>query len=113
MTSLSPRAARPLAYHLKALPAPSDMNYSTEVDIKAKKGAPPIYHLRIFARTQIKPGAEFDAIPFGRGKAASAVSTMDYDPYSIVLQSSAPQREFKIELHSAEGLGIKCVNQEN
>jgi hypothetical protein len=89
------------------------MNYSTEVDIKAKKGAPPIYHLRIFARTQIKPGAEFDAIPFGRGKAASAVSTMDYDPYSIVLQSSAPQREFKIELHSAEGLGIKCVNQEN
>ena len=104
---------RPLEYTLKALPAPSDDNYSTEVDIKAKAGADPIYHLRIFARTQIHPGKIFETLPFGSGKAASGVGVLTYHPYSLVLQSSSPQREYRIELHSAEGLGIKCINQEN
>jgi hypothetical protein len=102
---------RPLPYKLRSLPAPSDNNYATEVDIAASRE--PIYRLRIFARTQVRSGGEFVVSPYGDGKSASAVGGMDYDPYSLIAQSSAPQREYKIEVHSSEGLRLKCINQEN
>jgi len=104
----------PLKYSLKPLPTPSDDNYATEITIKAKNSVSPMYHIRLFARTQIQVGPELSASPYGKDQGAGiARGVMTYDPYSITLQSSHPEQEFKTELHSAEGLGIICVEQEN
>jgi hypothetical protein len=103
----------PLAYTLKAFPAPSDDNYSTEVRIPARNVFSPMYHLRIFAKTPITPAA-FSASPYGKVQGAVLMSgVLTYDHYSVILQSSRPEQEFKIELHSAEGLGITCIEQQN
>jgi hypothetical protein len=101
---------RPLPYELKALAQPSNDNYATEVTITAKRE--PIYRLRIFGRTQMRSG-RISASPYGDGEAAVGVLEMDYDPFSLVMNSSAPQQELKVEVHTSEGLRIKCINQEN
>jgi hypothetical protein len=102
---------RPVEFSLKPLPAPNDNNYATEVTITA--GREPMYRVRLFARSQIHPGGELWASPHGKESAALFTGVMAYDLSSIYLRSSAPEQEFKLELHSAEGLRIKCVNQEN
>jgi hypothetical protein len=101
---------RPLKYALKALPPPSDNNYATQIDIRAVRE--PIYKLRIFGRTQLHSG-KLAAFPYGEGKAGTVVMEMDYDPFSLIVQSSAPQTRYTLEVRSAQGLRIKCVNQEN
>jgi hypothetical protein len=102
----------PLTYTLKALPAPSDNNYSTEIDIK--KVDKPIYRLRIFSRAQMQRGAEFVAVPpIANSGGSVALVEMAYDPFSFAIHSSVPKDEFKLEVHSAEGLRLKCINQEN
>lgn len=102
---------RPLEFSMKYLPAPNDNNYATEVIITA--GKEPMYRVRLFARSQIHPGGELWASPYGKDKAALFLGVMGYDLYSIIVRSSAPEQEFKLELHSAEGLRIKCINQQN
>jgi hypothetical protein len=34
---------------------------------------------------------------------------MDYDRYTLLVQSSAPQQEFKLEVRSSEGLRLKRI----
>jgi len=102
---------RPLKYELAALSPPSDTNFSTELTIHAVRE--PMYRLRVFARTAIVFTGPLFASPHDEDRTATVVQRMDYDPYSIVIRSSAPQELFKIELHTPEGLRIKCVNQEN
>jgi hypothetical protein len=101
----------PVEFSLKPLASPNDNNYATEVTVTA--GKEPMYHLRLFARSIIHPGGELWASPYGKDKAALSVGIMAYDLYSVILRSSSPEQQFKLELHSAEGLRIKCVNQEN
>lgn len=45
--------------------------------------------------------------------AAAALGRMDYDPYSILFQSSSPFQVFKAVFHTSEGFRIVCINQEN
>jgi len=101
----------PVAFSLKSLAAPNDNNYATEVTVGAVKD--PMYRVRLFARSQIHPSGELRASPYGKDKAALFTGILGYDLYSIVLRSSSPEEEFRLELHSAEGLRLKCVNQEN
>jgi hypothetical protein len=98
-------------FSLKPLASPNDNNYATEVTVTA--GKEPMYHLRLFATSIIHPAGELRASPYGKDKAVLSVGIMAYDLYSVILHSSNPEQEFKLELHSAEGLRIKCVNQEN
>ncbi len=102
----------PLRYSLKALPAPSDNNYSTEVNVKA--ATVPFYRIRVFARTQMNARYGYTTVPpFKNGNFAAFLGTFDYDPYSFVFNVTKPVREFKIEVHSSEGLRLYCVNEIN
>jgi micrococcal nuclease len=101
---------RPLTYTLQSLPPPSDNNYATELTIKAVRE--PIYRLRVFSRTQISYATLTETWPHDK-QAASFLERMEYDLYSIVMHSSAPQKRYKAIFHTAEGLRIKCINQEN
>jgi hypothetical protein len=101
-----------LPYSLKALPSPKENNYSTELDIK--KSERPFYRIRAFARTPISVRYGWTLDPPLAGHSASAsLGIFDYDPYSFVLTSTQGENEMKIEVHSAEGLRLYCVNQEN
>lgn len=101
---------RPVDYILNALPTPPDDNYATQVDIKAASEA--LYRVQLFGRTQMHSGT-LEAFPYGDGKAATGVVEMDYDRYTLLVQSSAAQQEFKLEVRSSEGLRLKCINQIN
>jgi hypothetical protein len=101
---------RPLLYTLEALPPPANHNYATKVTINAVRE--PIYKLRIFSRTPIYSGA-INSFPYGAGQAAVSVEELDYDRFSLVMQSSRPEQGFTIEVGSAQGLRLKCINQEN
>ncbi|MFY9560138.1 MAG: hypothetical protein WAQ52_07885 [Terriglobales bacterium] len=101
---------RPVDYTLKALDTPPDNNFSTEVDIKTEKD--PMYRLQLFARTPIHPG-KLEAFPYGEDKAAIGVGIFQIDPSSLMVQSTAPEQEFRLEVHSSEGLRLKCINQIN
>ncbi|HMD78115.1 MAG TPA: hypothetical protein VKG86_12170 [Terracidiphilus sp.] len=100
----------PLTYTLSALAAPSDNNYSTE--IKVKKADRSFYRIRVFARTVMVARYGWSMNP-PFNQSIAALGLMDYDPYSFTFTSTAPENEFKIEVHSSEGLRLKCVNQEN
>jgi len=71
-----------------------------------------MYRVQLFGRAPLYPG-KIEAFPYGEGKAGIAVTEMEFDPYTLLLQSSAPQREFKLEIKSSEGLRLKCINQIN
>jgi hypothetical protein len=101
----------PLDYTLRALPAPSDNNYSTEIDIK--KVDKPIYRLRIFARTMLGATGPIVMVPPINSHSSGSLGRFDYDPYSFVMSSTAPEDEFKLEVHTSEGLRLKCINQDN
>jgi hypothetical protein len=100
---------RPVDYVLNALPTPPDNNYATQVDIKA--GRDPMYRVQLFGRTQMYSG-KIGAFPHEK-EAAISVAEMDYDRYTLLIQSSSPQQEFKLEVRSSEGLRLKCINQIN
>jgi hypothetical protein len=38
---------------------------------------------------------------------------MDSDPSSLILSSSAPKDEFRLNVYTSEALQLKCINQEN
>jgi len=101
---------RPLKYSLKSLNAPTDNNYATELTVDAVRE--PIYRLRVFTRTFISYGALTETSPHAKD-AASFLVMMESDKYSFIMHSSGPQNRYRAELHTAEGLRIKCVNQEN
>ena len=101
----------PVEFSLKSQAAPNDNNYSTEVTVTAVKD--PMYRVRLFARSPIHPSGELGASPYGKDKAALFTGILGYDFYSVILRSSSPEQEFKLVLHSSEGLRLKCVNQEN
>jgi hypothetical protein len=101
---------RPLKYNLTALPTPNDNNYATKVEIHSVRE--PIYKLRIFSRTVVSSGP-ISALPYGQGQAAVGVEEFAYDRLSLVMQSSKPETEYTIEIHSSEGLRLKCINQVN
>jgi hypothetical protein len=101
----------PLQYSLRALDPPNDNNYSTEIDIR--KSNRPFYRLRIFARTTMEARYGYSLAPPIGEHSSAALGIMTYDPFSLTLTSSAPEDEFKIQVHTAEGLRLWCVNQEN
>lgn len=100
----------PLDYSLKALPTPRDNNYSTEIDIK--KVDRPIYRLRIFSRTFFGSHGAFQLFP-PMNHSSAFLGELEYDRYSYILSSTAPEDEFKLEVHTSEGLRLKCINQDN
>jgi hypothetical protein len=102
---------RPLKFTLKSLPTPIETNYATELMITAVRE--PIYRLRVFSRSYISNGTLVEAGPYGPHEAASFLGMFDYDKFTVVMHSSSPQKSYRAVLHSAEGLRIKCVNQEN
>ncbi|SRR6266849_6300798 len=102
---------RPLNFSLKSLPPPTDTNYATELTILAVRE--PIYRLRVFSRTYISNGTLSETWPYGLNDAVNMLGMFDYDRFTIVIHSSAPQKRYRAVLHTAEGLRIKCVNQEN
>ncbi len=103
--------SRPVDYTLSALATPPYNNFSTLVDIKAGKES--MYRIQLFARTPIHPAGTLEALPYGASKAAIAIGSFEADPNTLLLQSTAPEQEFKIELHSSEGIRLKCINQIN
>lgn len=102
---------RPLKYSIKSLPAPADNNYAFELSVKSVRE--PVYHLRVFSRTKLDYATLAFTSPYGADKSASALGTYQYDPYTVTMQSSAPQKEYKAIFHTAEGLRLVCVNQDN
>lgn len=101
----------PLSYELIALPSPKDNNYSTLLDVKRIER--PFYRIRVFARTQITARYGYTLLPAINAHSSASLTSFDYDPYSFVLTSTQSEEEFKIEIHSAEGLRLYCINQEN
>lgn len=101
---------RPIAYDLTAMPQPKDNNYAVEVTIR--KVREPLYRVRLFSRTIISEANLIDVWPNTKN-AITTLQTMDFDKYSIIIQSTAPQDRFKALLQTNAGLRIKCINQEN
>ena len=101
----------PMKYTLSALPTPSDNNYATELQVK--KGKRPFYHLRAFARTMIDVRHGWNIVPPLEGHGSAALGVFDYDPYTFTLTSTYPLDQFNIEVRSAEGLRLYCINEIN
>jgi hypothetical protein len=102
---------RPLLYTLTRIASPSNNNYSTILDLKTPRE--PMYRARIFARCAIDEISSFHASPNEGQNAAIGVVQMDYDKYSIILKSTAPQTSFRAVINSSEGLRLICANQDN
>jgi len=102
---------RSLDYTLAALPTPPDNNYATQINITS--GHEDMYRVVIYGRTTMYVGKVFDAIPNGLGKSGLSTVQMDFDRYALGITSSAPEREFRLQINTSEGLRIKCVNQIN
>jgi hypothetical protein len=100
---------RPVEYSLFALPTPTDNNYATQVEMNAGKES--MYRVQLFTRTPVHAG-KIEASPH-KDDAGMAVVEMTFDPYTLLVQSSAPQQQFKLEVRSSEGLRLKCINQIN
>jgi len=101
----------PLDYALNPLPAPKDSNYSTEIVIK--KVDRPMYRVRIFSRAQIDSTGPLVEYPPVNSHSGLSFGKFDYDPFTLVMNSSAPEDEFKLDVHTSEGLRLKCINQDN
>jgi len=101
---------RPVEYSLAAMPEPKNNNYATQVTINKVRES--LYRVRLFSRAIIS-GANLNGVWPNESKAITTLGMMDFDRYSIIIQSTAPQDGFKVVLQTAEGLRIKCINQEN
>jgi hypothetical protein len=103
-----------LPYKLRAMPAPEDGNFETEITIS--KVCNPMYKVRLFFRDMYyKGGSVLSAAPHNGG--APGVSLLrglfEDDKYSISLSSTAPEDSFQTSLVTTGGLRIVCINQEN
>jgi hypothetical protein len=102
---------RSLDYTLTALPTPNDNNYSTLLSIKA--GSEDMYRVAIYGRTPMHSGKILEGLPNGPPKGSLVVTELAFDLYAMGLTSIGPEREFRMEIHTSEGLRLKCVNQIN
>lgn len=100
-------------YRLEALPTPPSDNYATLLTLDGPRQ--PIYKVRLFFRDVfshsevVYPTSEMAKMyHFSFGQVS-----MDYDRYSLVVQSTAPQQSFKLKMFSSTGLRVICANQIN
>lgn len=99
----------PLNYTMNSLSGRAPGTFETEVDMK--KSDRPIYKVRIVSLVELIDTNEFSTLPAG-GKSMDIVEKADYDPFNLIISSSAPKDEFKLKVMTSEALKIKCVNQE-
>jgi hypothetical protein len=103
---------RPLDYTLKALPAPEDNNYATEITIT--KPPEQFQNIRVFLRAMISFADVIEIVPSDKeAKSVTTLGRMEYDRFSFVMGSSAPKISYRVAVHSSEQMNLKCVNQEN
>jgi hypothetical protein len=104
---------RGVNYSLKTMAAPSDNNYATE--LTATQSREPMYRIRIFSRANISFGMIIQPSEDAT-KARHGICTygaLGFDQFSVILQCTFPVNEFRVALHTSEGLRLKCINQEN
>jgi hypothetical protein len=103
---------RQLTYTLKALPAPQDNNYATEITIT--KPPEQFQRIRVFLRAMVSSASLVEIVPDDKtAKSITILETMDYDRFSFVISSTAPKSYYKVVVHSSEQMRLKCINQEN
>jgi len=103
---------RQLTYTLKALPAPRDNNYATEITIT--KPPEQFQRIRVFLRAMVSFASLVEVVPDDKiAKSITTLGTMDYDRFSFVISSTAPKSYYKVVVHSSEQMRLKCINQEN
>jgi hypothetical protein len=103
-----------LQYILRAMPPPTDSNFETEITIS--KVCNPMYKVRVFLRDiYTNLGSVFEASPYMAPATHVGLTrgSFDYDKFSFLLNSTAPEDTFKTSVLSASGLRVVCVNQEN
>ncbi len=105
---------RLLPYTLRSMEPPKESNFETEITIS--KTCDPIYKARLFFRDVYSQlGSIFKASPYmpPASKVLMTRGDMEFDRYSVLLSSSAPQDTITTSIMSAGGLRLICVNQEN
>jgi hypothetical protein len=102
---------RLVPYSLESLSAPKEDNYAIQVTLTSPRE--PMYKVRVFLRGMISHAELLDSFPYGPKQSVSVVENLDYDKYSFIVQSSAPQSVFKLRVLSSTGLRLMCANQEN
>ena len=100
----------PLQFGVSLLPESSQHNFMTQLDIR--RSARPMYRIRIFSAHDLESIGELVAIPID-GNSVNLIGRMDADPGSVILSSSTPKDEFKVNVGTAEALQLKCINQED
>jgi hypothetical protein len=103
-----------LPYALKALPAPKDGNYETEITVT--KTCTHLFKVRLFFRDVYSvAGSIFSASPY-IGKTPGVIlarGLFEDDKWSVAMTSTAPEDSFTTSLITSTGLRVLCVNQEN
>jgi len=99
----------PLQYTLSSQPKSPDHMFSTDIDVR--KSASPMRRIRVFSWGDIDRVNGFLGVP---SDTTSLIFTerMDSDPSSVIVVSSAPKDEFKLNVYTSEALRLKCVDQE-
>jgi hypothetical protein len=103
-----------LPYTLRAMAPPKESNFETEITVT--KTCTPLYKVRVFLRDVYSAlGKELEASPYMPpvSKVVLTGGSMEYDRYSFMLNSTAPQDTIKVSVLTASGLRLVCVNQEN
>ncbi|MGA3050097.1 MAG: hypothetical protein ABSD67_26075 [Terracidiphilus sp.] len=100
----------PLQFTLKSQPGSPDDAFSTDIDIK--KSAWPMYRVRIFSVDDIDRVSGVVAIP-NEENSLNIAESMDFDPSSVILSSSTPKDEFKLNVATVAQLRLKCIDQEH
>lgn len=100
----------PLQFALKSQLGSAEDAFSTDIDIR--KSAWSMYRIRIFSVDDIDRISGFVAIP-NDANSLNLTESMDFDPTSVILSSSTPKDEFKLNVGTSMALRLKCINQEH
>ena len=88
------------------------VKHSFSADIDIKKAASPMHRVRIFSYGELVSINGLLGIP-NDSESLNFTERMESDPYSVILSSSAPKDEFKLNVSTTEKLQLKCINQED
>lgn len=100
----------PLQFGINSLPESPQHNFLTDIDIK--RSSRPMYRVRIFAADDLDSVGELVATPID-ASSLNFIGRMDTDPASVILSSSTPKDEFKLNVETEKTLRLKCINQED
>ena len=104
---------RLVPYSIEALPPPDSDNYAALLTIRSPRE--PMYKIRVFLRGVFSEAITvFPNEEMLKNQHFSIIhGFMDYDRYSFIVQSTAPQAVFKVKLLSSTGPRVICINQVN